>query len=664
MSVDDSSAAGRHEQARTADQEAALTVEEQRAIALRLGPMLAGVGLLGLGALYGALFPGQSSIAAAMKGLAALVVSLPIFKIGVSGFLSRPAKDLTEQLVSLAILAALATGDFVTATLVPLFLELGHFFEERSSRGARAAIDGIRRLSARRAIRLVEDEEREIKPEQIDVGDHPLVRPGEIIPADGRVLSGHSSVDQSPITGESLYEDVGPGHEVYSGTVNLDGLLRIEASSVGGGTVIGRVLDLLREVESSKTPVLRLLERYAGVYLPIVLAVAGVTLFVTGEVDRAIAVLIVSCPCALVLAGPAAMVAAMTASTRLSMLIKSAGFLETVADIETLILDKTGTVTTGALSLGKVHTSGGEAPAEDVVRRAAICGHSSLHPVSRAAVEAADRLGLSYEHVADAREIPGQGVEARAEDGVYRMGRRSWLESLGLDFSGHEDESGPGAWVAEDGRVLGFLSLEDRPREEAQAALTAARRLGIQRVVMLTGDREGVARGVAEELGFDDVIAEVLPEQKLDIVRAEQEGGRKVMMVGDGVNDALALSRADVGVALGQRISEVALGGADVALMRPDLGRIPLMLRLAAFTRSIVILNAVLGMGFSILMMALASTGVIDPLVGAVLHNAGSLFVVLNSSRILRFAEPKASRGPYVGPLPASEPHAAPQYAA
>ena len=199
---------------------------------------------------------------------------------------------------------------------------------------------------------------------------------------------------------------MGPGHEVYSGTVNLDGLLRIEASSVGGRTVIGRVLDLLREVESSKTPVLRLLERYAGVYLPIVLAVAGVTLFVTGEVDRAIAVLIVSCPCALVLAGPAAMVAAMTASTRLSMLIKSAGFLETVADIETLILDKTGTVTTGALSLGKVNTSGGNAPAEDVVRRAAICGHSSLHPVSRAAVEAADRLGLSYEHAADAREIP------------------------------------------------------------------------------------------------------------------------------------------------------------------------------------------------------------------------------------------------------------------
>ncbi|MEM9381131.1 MAG: cation-translocating P-type ATPase [Planctomycetota bacterium] len=635
----------------SAEFEPELTAGEQRSIAFRLGPLLVGVGLLGLGAAYGAAFPDQGTVASAIQAAAAVIVALPICREGLRGFLSRPAKDLTQQLVSLAVLAAMATGDFVTATLVPLFLELGHFFEERSSRGARAAIEGIRKLSAQRATKLVDGEEREVRPEEIEVGDQVLVRPGDIVPVDGEVVSGRSSIDQAPITGESLYESVEPGKPVYSGTVNLDGLLRVEATSVGGRTVLGRVLDLLREVEVSKTPVLRLVERYAGVYLPIVLAVAGATLFLTGEVDRAIAVLIVSCPCALILAGPAAMVAAMTASTRQSMLIKSAGFLETVAEVDTLLLDKTGTVTTGALSLNEVAGAEGGPSSDAVVRAAATCGYSSRHPISRAAVEAAERLGIRYERAEDATEVPGEGVEARAGGRVYRMGRQSWLEAHGLDFEGQPEVSGPGAWVAEDDVVLGFLSLADRPREEAREALAATRRLGIQRIVMLTGDREAVARGVADELGFDDVIAEVLPEQKLDIVRAEQQDGHRVMMVGDGVNDALALSKADVGVAIGARISEVALGGADVALLKPDLGRVPLMLRLAAFTRWTVILNALLGMGFSILMMALASAGVVDPLTGALLHNAGSLFVIVNSSRILRFAEPQESRGPYVGPI-------------
>ncbi|MEM6673134.1 MAG: cation-translocating P-type ATPase [Planctomycetota bacterium] len=647
-----------------AEYEVQLTADEQRSIAFRLGPLLAGVGLLGLGELYRSAFPDQDAIASAMQAVAALLVAAPIIMEGVEGFLSRPPRHLTEQLVALAILAAMATGDFVTATLVPLFLELGHLFEERSSRGARAAIDGIRKLSARRATKIVGRDEVEVTPEEVEVGDQVLVRPGEIVPVDGRVVSGRSSVDQSPITGESLYEDVEPGKAVYSGTVNLDGLLRIEATGVGGETVLGRVLNLLRKVEASKTPVLRLLERYASVYLPIVLAVAGVTLFVTGELDRAIAVLIVSCPCALVLAGPAAMVAAMTASTRLSMLIKSAGFLETVSEVDTLILDKTGTVTTGSLSLNEITTVEGGPSKESILRGAAICGYSSLHPISRAAVDAAERLGIDFEQVDDAREVPGEGVEARTDEGVYRLGRQSWLESQGLDFSGHVGISGPGAWVAKDDMVLGFLSLADRPREEAEEALAETRRFGIERTLLLTGDREAAAKRVAQEVGFDDVIAEVLPEQKLDIVRAEQAKGHKVMMVGDGVNDALALSAADVGVAVGARISEVALGGADVALMKPDLGRIPLMLRLAEFTRWIVILNAILGTGFSVLMMALASTGVIDPLLGALMHNAGALFVILNSSRILRFAEPEDDRGPYIGPLPTAPAAAEPKLAA
>jgi len=616
------------------DFEAPLTREERRAIAGQLGPLLAGAGLLGLAVALGMHFPGQAQLAEMLKALAAAIVSIPILRRGLAGFLSRQATDLTEQLVSLAILAAMATGDFVTATLVPLFLELGHLFEERSSRGARAAIDGIRKLSAQRATRWAEDGEHEVDPGELREDDRVVVRPGEVIPVDGEVEQGHSSVDQAPITGESAYEDVGPGDAVYSGTINLGGLLRVRATRVGQESIIGRVLEVLRKVEASKLPVLRLLERYAGVYLPVVLSVAGVTLFLTGELERAVAVLIVSCPCALVLAGPAAMVVAMTASTRRSVLIKSASFLETVADVDTLVLDKTGTVTMGALSLDRVHTLGGASEAE-VLAAAARCGHGSVHPVSKAVVAAARLDGVAYDEPQACREVPGKGVEVDGPGGTLRLGRAAWLAEEGVGGDLNHPVSGPGVWIARGDAPLGYLSLVDRPRQEAAAALEHTRALGIDRLVLLTGDREEVAREVGAELGFDAYVAEVLPEEKLDVVREEQAAGRRVMMVGDGVNDALALSGADVGVAIGARINEVALGGADVALMSGDLERLPLMMRLAERTRATVVQNAVIGTLFSVGMVALASAGVISALVGAVLHNAGAVFVIANSSRLL-----------------------------
>lgn len=616
------------------DFEAPLTREERRAIAGRLGPLLIGAGILGLGTIYTLHWPGRAVIGDSLKAIAAIIVSIPILRRGVAGFLSKDARDLTEQLVSVAILAAMAVGDFLTATLVPLFLELGHLFEERSSRGARAAIDGIAKLSAQKANRWTESGEREVDPSELREGDQVVVRPGEVIPVDGEVVTGHSSVDQAPITGESVYEDVGPDDKVYSGTINLGGVLRVRATQIGQASVIGRVLEVLRRVEASKTPVLRLLERYAGVYLPLVLSIAAVTLFLTGELDRAVAVLIVSCPCALVLAGPAAMVVAMTASTKRSVLIKSASFLETVADVDTLILDKTGTVTVGALSLDQVHTFG-DLSEDEVLAAAARCGHGSTHPVSRAVVEAARTRGVTFQGAEDSSEVPGKGVEARGDDGVWRLGRHAWLAECGVGASFDAPVPGPGVWVARDGELLGYLSLIDRPRREAAAALERTRGLGIDRIVLLTGDREEVAREVARELGFDAYVAEVLPEQKLDVVREEQAAGRKVMMVGDGVNDALALSGADVGVAIGARINEVALGGADVALMSADLERLPLMMRLAERTRATVVQNAMIGTLFSVGMVALASAGVISALVGAVLHNAGAVFVIANSSRLL-----------------------------
>ena len=643
-----------------------LDEDEQREQAVSLLSVFIGGGLLAVGWVWGAVFPDQASVGSIVQLVAVVIVSWPVFQQAAEGFAARDPGSYTEQLVALAILAAVVIGDFITAGMVPLLMEVGHLLEERSVMGARAAIEGIQKLQARRATVVDNGEERSVDPEDLEIGSTIVVRPGETIPADGVVLQGASSVDQAYITGESLHEDVGPGSPVFAGTINLDGLIRAEVKGVGDDTALGRVIALLQEAEDSKAPITRLLERYAAAYLPIVLAIAAIVLFTTGEVDRAIAVLVVACPCALVLSGPVAMVAALAAASRWGILIKGSSFLERVSEVDTVVLDKTGTVTLGTLSVLSLNPVDGVDETE-LLTVAGCCGHGSLHPVSRAAVVAAREAGLEPHPPAVLREIAGQGVEAEAEEGLLRMGRASWLGELGLDAAPAAASTGIAVHVARDGAVLGWLELADTPRPEAAETLQSLRTLGAQRLVLLTGDRERVAAEVAEQLGFDDFEAEVLPERKAELVAEEQAAGRRVMMVGDGVNDALALHSADVGVAVGAVINEVALGGADIGLMGNDLKRLPQMVDLANRTRHTINLNVLVGGGFSIMMLTAAAVGLINPMVGALLHNGGAIFVVMNSARLLVDPVDEAIAAPDVetandetaGPDPASSAHAA-----
>jgi Zn2+/Cd2+-exporting ATPase len=615
----------------------ALAPEERRRISVRLGAGLVGIGLLALGTLLKRLSPDQSEIGELCRGLAAAVVGVPTLISGLRGIVTGDTRRATDQLVAIAVLAAAASGDFVTATLIPLFLELGRLFEERSSLGARAAIDGIRALGARQAVRWRNGSEERVDPNSLRPGDEILVRPGERIAVDGAVIEGRAAVDQSAITGESLHEDVGPGSPVFAGTVALDGMLRIQVRGAGADTVLGRVVELLAEVERASVPILRLFERRAGVWLPLVLTLAASTLFFTENLSRAIAVLVVATPTALVVAGPAAIVAAMTVATRLRILIKSADFLERASDIDTLILDKTGTVTVGAPAVTQILPAEGESE-ERLLTVAAACGFGSLHPVSRAVVAEALARGIVSTPPGDLQERPGLGVVATVNGRRAVLGRRTLLEDLGIDAGPERDGDVSQVWVGYGGRYLGRLVLRDRPRAEAREALAAMRALGIGRLVLLTGDRAKVAREVGEALGMDEVVAEVLPAQKLDVVRAEQAAGRTVMMVGDGVNDAPALGGADVGVAIGAELNEVALGGADVALLGTDLGRLPLLIGLADITRRIIGQNVWLAFGLSVVLIALAARGVLDPLTGALAQSVAVLVVVANSARILRFA--------------------------
>ena len=617
---------------------------ERRRISARLGAGLVGVGLLGLGTLLVHLQPDQWQIGELCRGLAAIIVGIPTLLSGIRGVVTGDTRRATDQLVAIAVLAAAAAGDFVTATLIPLFLEVGRLFEERSSLGARAAIDGIRALAARQAVRWHNGTEERVDPNSLSLGDEILVRPGERIAVDGTVLEGRAAVDQSAITGESLHEDVGPGSPVFAGTVALDGLLRIQVRGAGADTVLGRVVQLLAEVERTTVPVLRLFERRAGVWLPLVLTLAATTLFFTEDLSRAIAVLVVATPTALVVAGPAAVVAAMTVATRLRILIKSADFFEHASDVDTLILDKTGTVTVGAPMVTDIQPAGGDSE-ETLLAVAATCGFGSLHPVSRAVVAAARARGIVPAPPTELQEMAGLGVVATVAGHQAAFGRRALLEDLGVAVGSAHDADVSQVWIAHGGRCLGRFILRDQPRTEAHDALAAMRGLGIARLILLTGDREAVAREVGAALGMDEVVAEVLPAQKLEVVRAEQAAGRTVMMVGDGVNDAPALGGADVGVAIGAELNEVALGGADVALLGTDLGRLPRLVGLADVTRQVIGQNVALAFGLALLLIALAAGGVLDPLTGSLAQSAAVLAVVANSGRILRFAADAQARG-------------------
>jgi Cd2+/Zn2+-exporting ATPase/Cu+-exporting ATPase len=619
---------------RHAHDDAPLSADEQAHTAGRLQRALVTGGLLLVGVVHRRLFPDQADLSALVLAAGAALAIGPVAMAAIRGFVTRDPNAMVDQLVALALTAAVAAGDFETAILIPLLMEIGHVLEERGVLGAHAAIEGLKTLRPARAELLTERGEETVPVERLRPGDRILVRPGDAFPADGRVVHGVSIVDQSTMTGESVPEDVAPGATVFAGTLNVSGALEVQVTAVAETTALGRIVALLREAEGTRTPMVRVIERYGGTYLPAVVALAALVLVWSQDLSRAIAILVVSCPCALVLASPSAMTAALAVAARLGVLVKNARFIEVMGDVDTLILDKTGTVTTGRLDVVRVEPVDG-ATADDVLATAAGCARGSRHPVARAV---ADRSGVHPTEVMDAvEEVHGRGLLGRRDGLVIRMGSATWLRDEGLAVPQEPAHPGPMVWVARDRRVLGLVLLADRPRAGGREAIEAMRALGVGRVILATGDRPEAADAVGAALGVDEVMARVLPDAKLATVERERARGRRVMVVGDGVNDALALRRADIGVAMGAMGSDVAVSSADVALMGTDLGRLPQVMRLARQTRRIIDQNAGLAIGTSLAIMTLAGLGVITPVIGALVQNVGTVLVVLNSARILRF---------------------------
>ncbi|MGP6232887.1 cation-translocating P-type ATPase, partial [Pseudomonas aeruginosa] len=584
-----------------------------------------------------------------LLGVASLLVALPVARSAWDSLRHPSLHGVTDQLIALAMLGAWASGDLLTAALLPIIMIFGHVLEERSVIGSQEAIVALGELTRSHARRIEADGSlSEVDNASLRAGDQVEVRAGDRVPADGRVLQGQASLDTAPITGESVPLEVAPGMEVYGGAINLDGLLRIEITRTGEASTLGKVIGLMQQAERAKPPITRLLERYAGQYMLLVLLIAAVTWFVTNDAQAMLAVLVAACPCALVLSAPATAIAGIAVAARHGILIRSSAFLEELADLTSLVVDKTGTLTHGSLRLQALRLADAAEEAS-VLRLAASLGAASSHPVSRAlaALAAHD----AYHPLSDIRERQGFGVVARTAAGEAALGRPELFRQLGIDAGEVPEHEGPIAGIALDGRFLGWLLLADSVRAEAAEALADLRELGLGRQLLLTGDRQAVADAVAKQVGIRQRVAQALPEDKLRQVGAEIGSGFRPMVVGDGINDSLALKAGVVGVAMGAGGADIALASADIVLIGSDLRRLGTCVRLSRQCRRTLQVNVAIGLGWTLAIVAAAAFGLLGAagaMVAALLHNLSTLLVLGNAGRLLRFEEPLGQPRPAV----------------
>ncbi len=617
---------------------ALLAFAERGMLAVRMTLAMVAAGLLVLAVLWQLIAPDQRALSDLVAGAAALLVAVPVIGAAWQSLHHPSLHGVTDRLISVALVAAWASGDLMTAAVLPIIMILGHVLEERSLLGSREAIQALGRLTETHARRLDRDGTSSIvAAADLRLGDRIELLAGGRVPADGVVRAGEASLDMASLTGESVPVDVGIGDPALAGSINTNGRLEVEVTRLGAETTLGKIIALMRTAERAKPPVSRLLERYAGHYMGVVLLVAAGTWFASNDTAATLAVLVASCPCALVLAAPATAIAAISVAARHGILIKGAAFLEQLAEVTSVIFDKTGTLTTGELTLMEFRAAPG-VEAGTALSLASALGAASSHPVSRAVSRAASASSRPVlDHV---REMSGFGVTATVQGEAATLGRPSLFAGLSVDAPPAHD--GPIAGLSHSGVFQGWLLLADRSRPESRAAVDELRALGLERQTRLTGDRQAVARRIGAELGIADVCAEALPEQKMDRVLAEIAAGFRPLVVGDGINDSLALKVGAVGVAMGAQGTDVALASADLVLMTSDLRRLATAIRLSRRCRRTIHVNVAIGLGWTVLLVGLAAAGVLGgegAIIAALLHNLSTFLGLGNAGRLLLFDE-------------------------
>jgi Cd2+/Zn2+-exporting ATPase len=489
-------------------------------------------------------------------------------------------------------------------------------------------------------IRL-DEKDVEVPITQVRVNDTVLVRPGGRIPVDGTIMEGNASVDQSAITGESIPVDREQGEQVYAGTLLQSGALSINVNSVGDGTSLGQMIHLVEEAQSSRAPVQRVANKYANFFAPTAILLAGITYLVTGEILRGVTMLVAICPCSLVLATPTAVVAAIGNTAGKGVLVKNGTAMEQIGKVDVVAFDKTGTVTFGAPKVTRIDLLADFSESELLVF-AASAERTSEHPLAKAIVIEAKNRSLKLLKPEEFSALPGHGVKAIVNSNTVIIGEKM-LADQGISLSVEQlklmDTNRKNGYtvvpVAIDGGVAGLLNIEDTVRDESMKAIENLRKLGIKKTVLITGDSKAVGEKIGAELAVSEVFADVLPEQKLEVIRELQAQGYHVAYVGDGVNDAPALAAADVGIAMGSIGTAVAMETADIVLLTDDIGQVPYVIELSKGMMNVIKWNIAISMTIVMGSVVASALGFFGPVVGAIMHEVAAVPVIANAARLI-----------------------------
>lgn len=575
---------------------------------------------------------------------AIILCGLPIILEAVVGLITE--FDIkADVLVSLALIASIIIGENFAAGEVAFIMQLGALLEDLTVQKARDGIEKLVRLTPRTARRIRGREEEIIPADEVKVGDYIRILPGETIPADGTILSGQTSVNQAVMTGESMPVDKGVGDEVSSGTVNQYGSIDMQASRVGEDSSIQRMIRLVQSADAGKAKIVGVADKWATWIVVIALISSGLTWLVTGQIIRAVTILVVFCPCALVLATPTAIMAAIGNATRHGFLVREGDALERLALVEKLTFDKTGTLTYGTPKVVGVHSCLSQIPDEEIYAMAVSAEARSEHPLGKAVIRCYREAKKGDILPSEGFEmLPGRGVKALVKKKEVLAGNRALFEEENIPM---EDESLKKAedyilkgctiiYLSIDRRFGGFLALSDTLRQEAPQTIARIKAAGAS-PVLLTGDHEYAAEDIARQLHVEEVHAHCLPEDKLLWIDRSQQSQKMVCMIGDGINDAPALKKAYVGIAMGGIGSDIAVDAADIVLVNDEIREIPHLLYLSKKMMKTIKCNLAFSMTLNFAAILLAMTGILNPVFGALVHNAGSVVVILHSAFLLKW---------------------------
>lgn len=550
-----------------------------------------------------------------------------------------------DVLVSIALLAAIATGEIFAAGEVAVIMQLGALLEEITVAKARAGIERLVSLSPRTARRITDDTEHIIDAEDVMINDVLRVLPGETIPTDGRITKGNTSVDTSVMTGESMPVDKTVGDEVSGGTVNRFGVFEMTATRPGTDSALQRMIRLVQSADADKARIVNLADRWATWIVIIALTAAVITYLVTGEIMRSVAILVVFCPCALVLATPTAIMAAIGNVSKRGILVREGDALERLATVDAIVFDKTGTLTYGVPTVSAVVSTTPNYTDRSLYDLVTAAELHSEHPLGKAIVKSYTHTYGNPKQPSEFTLLPGRGVRAIVDSHTILAGNATLLKDEQISVDGDTISTvvpsylNKGAiliYIAIDGTFAGFLALTDTIRETAPNVVKAVRKEHVM-PVLLTGDAEPAAKHIARLARVPEFKASCLPEDKLQYIEKSESAGRRVAMVGDGINDAPALKRAHVGIAMGGIGSDIAVEAADIALIRDDISQLPHLLRLSRHMMTVIKYNLIFSMVLNFIAIILAILGILDPIMGALVHNAGSIFVVINSALLLTY---------------------------